>query len=133
MHLAKLSHLSFQPGTAEFARVKRDVSRLVSVVKNFQHDLAALKLSPEAEAALQRAAEVVDDDAVAEQRLAELRPDRAEPPLVGAGGAHDGGVRSSGGGEDDLRDELLGHPEEVLKHAAVRHGQYFLVPRVIDE
>lgn len=114
-HLAKLSNLNFIPGTPEFVKVKSDIERLIGMVRTLQAQMPHIQLSPEAMTALAKADAAVVNEKHAQRRLGELRKDHSSV------------------NDPALSDELLGQPDKVVGHAAVRYGQYFKVPKVIDE
>lgn len=115
VHLAKLSNLNFTPGTPEFIKVKSDVGRLVGMVQNLQAELPKVQLSTSARHALAKADAALQNETYAQHRLDELRKD------------------DTAATDPSLCDELLGQPDKVVQHASVRYGQYFKVPKVIDE
>ena len=121
LHVARLSHLTFTPGTPEFDKVRRSMGSVLastqavaSVVSN--PNIAASRTDAASAPAADAAPSVsgghglghlTEDEfeTLARARFAELRP--------------------------DVVSEGVADSAEVLRHAAKSQGAYFAVPRVV--
>lgn len=110
VHVAELSHLHFQPGTPEFAAIKRDLTGILRTLHALRSSFAAAATSggagttglpPAADAAVAAAAAT---DALGAARIADLRRDVPS----------DAAPR-----------------EALLARAAVHYQGYYVVPRTV--
>jgi hypothetical protein len=116
VHVAGLSRLEVAPGTPAFDRLSRDLNSMAALMQNVARVSAALPpLEPPAV-----------DDGIAEERRADLRRDVAAPPASSAMAADSPPMDSAAAVEGPTP------PQPLLRHAAVRQGDYVAVPKFVD-